>query len=233
MMPATGRSIVVVYTLWERTVRVRFPAPRIMNQEIALAQLDELRKRTGKPMRLAAEEWNAEWKTLMAIIMSARTRDETTVAVGEKLFAKYPTLAALAHARAAEVADIIRPVNFYKNKTKNIIACAQALVERFRGMPPHDIDELVTFPGVGRKTANVFLAEYGAPAIGVDTHVSYISQKLGWTAHKTPEKIEKDLEALFPQKLWRIVNATSVRFGKSHTSRREKDGLLEEIKNLG
>lgn len=180
-------------------------------------------------MRLAAEEWDAEWKTLIAIILSARTRDETTIEVCKTLFAKYGEARALASASAREVAEIIGRVNFYKNKTKNIIACARALVERFRGVPPHDIDELVTLLGVGRKTANVFLAEYGADAIGVDTHVSYISQKLGWTAHKDPAKIEKDLETLFPKELWRIVNRILVRFGKSHTSRREKDELLDEI----
>lgn len=217
--------------LWEHKVRVRFSAPRFMDQKIALKQLEELRKRTGEPMRLAAEGWESEWQTLLAIIMSARTRDETTLIVGEKLFEKYKTVSSLAGAKESEVAKIIRPINFYKNKTKNIIACTRELVKRFRGVPPQDINELVTLPGVGRKTANVFLVEYGASAIGVDTHVSYISQKLGWTMHQNPAKIEKDLEALFPQKWWRIVNQTCVRFGKSHTSRREKDELLEEIKS--
>lgn len=188
-----------------------------------------MEKLGGKPMRLAAEGWGSEWKTLVAIILSARTRDETTIEVCKMLFAKYGEPRALAEASAREVAEIIGSVNFYKNKTKNIIACARALIEHFRGVPPRNIDELVTLPGVGRKTANVFLAEYGAPAIGVDTHVSYISQKLGWTAHKDPAKIEKDLETLFPRALWRVVNRTLVRFGKSHTSRREKDRLLEEI----
>ncbi|TSC83709.1 MAG: endonuclease III [Parcubacteria group bacterium Gr01-1014_17] len=234
MMPATGRSIVVVYTLWERTVRVRFPAPRFMDQEqeIALKQLEELRKRTGKPMRLAAEGWGSEWQTLIAIIMSARTRDETTIEVCKKLFAKYKTVGALAGAKENEVAEIIRPVNFYRNKTKNIISACRKLVEQFGDTVPHTLDELVTIPGVGRKTANVFRAEYGASAIGVDTHVSFISQKLGWTAHKDPSKIEKDLEKLFPQSHWRVVNQICVRFGKTHTSRREKDGLLEEIKDI-
>ena len=194
-------------------------------------------------MRLAGEGWREEWQTLFAILMSARTRDETTVVVGEKLFAKYPTLAALASARAADVAALIRPVNFYHNKTKNILAAATMLYDDLGGAArptgrrqsfgrvPHDIEKLVTIPGVGRKTANVFLAEFGHDSIGVDTHVSYISQKLGWTMHKDPAKIEKDLEALFPQKYWRTVNNTCVRFGKTHTSRREKDALLAEIAN--
>ncbi len=202
------------------------------NTETVIKQLETLKKFSGKPMRLASEGWREEWQTLLAIIMSARTRDETTIIVGEKLFAKYPTIAALASARAADVAEVIRPVNFYKNKTKNIIGAARMLLERFSGGVSHDIERLVTIPGVGRKTANVFLAEFGHDSIGVDTHVAYISQKLGWTAHKDPAKTEKDLEALFPQKYWRAVNSTCVRFGKSHTSRREKDALLEEIKAI-
>ena len=203
-----------------------------MQKEPALKQLEMLKKLSGKPMRLAAEEWDAEWKTLIAIILSARTRDETTIEVCKKLFARYETADALTRARAEEVSDIIRTVNFYKNKTRNIIACARTLSDEYAGAPPHDMAQLVALPGVGRKTANVFLAEYGAPAIGVDTHVSYISQKLGWTPHKDPAKIEKDLEHLFPQKHWRVLNQTLVRFGKSHTSRKEKDAILEEIRNI-
>ena len=103
------------------------------------------------------------------------------------------------------------------------------LAEKFAGAPPHDILQLVTLPGVGRKTANVFVAEYGAPAIGVDTHVSYISQKLGWTKHKEPHKIESDLRKLFPKRYWQKLNRTLVRFGKTHMSRRKKDELLLQI----
>ena len=187
-------------------------------------------------MRLAAEWWGSEWQTLVAIIMSARTRDETTIAVATKLFAAFPAVAALAHSSEAEVAALIRPVNFYQNKTKNIIALARTLIERPPvggvGSIPHTMEELITLPGVGRKTASVFLTEVGQDAIGVDTHVSYISQKLGWTRHHDPKKIEEDLKKLFPQKYWNTVNRACVRFGKTHTSRREKDRLLAEIKTL-
>jgi endonuclease-3 len=200
-----------------------------MTRKIALRQLAALQKDV-RHMRLAAEGWDAEWKTLIAIILSARTRDETTLGVGERLFCAYPTAANLARARETEVAEIIRPINFFRNKTKNIISACRELVERREGKVPHKIEELVALPGVGRKTANVFLAEYGAPAIGVDTHVAYISQKLSWTKNKDPKKIEEDLKKLFPQEQWNNVNRSCVRFGKTHTSRREKDRLLEEIK---
>src|SRR3989344_2353435 len=168
------------------------------NQKTAIRQLKELEKLGRvKTMRLAAEGWGNEWKTLLAILMSARTRDETTIRVAQKLFAGYKTASALGKARQEDVAVILRPVNFFRNKTKNVIGAARALTKHFGGRVPHDISQLVTIPGVGRKTANVFLSEFGHDAIGVDTHVSYISQKLRWTKHSNPHKIEKDLEELF------------------------------------
>ena len=199
-----------------------------MNKKTAMRQLKMMQSGV-REMRLAAEGWREEWMTLVAILMSARTRDETTVVVATKLFEKYKTPSALAGGSAAEVAKIIHPVNFFQNKTKYVIACAQMLALKFAGAPPHDLSQLVLLPGVGRKTANVFLAEYGAPAIGVDTHVAYISHKLGWTKHKDPHKIEQDLTKLFPQKYWQKLNRTLVRFGKTHMSRRKKDGLLARI----
>ncbi len=199
-----------------------------MNSKTAVGQLKMMEKGV-REMRLAAEEWPEGWMTLIAVLMSARTRDETTVKAATKLFEKYPTPSALAGGSAAEVQKIIRPVNFFRNKTKNVIECARMLTENFAGAPPHDLPQLILLPGVGRKTANVFLAEYGAPAIGVDTHVTYISQKLGWTKHKVSHKIEQDLRKLFPKKYWRGLNATLVRFGKTHLSRRKKDALLLQI----
>ncbi|MDO8564367.1 MAG: endonuclease III, partial [bacterium] len=158
-----------------------------MDTKTAIKQLKLLQKDV-KGMRLAAEEWKEEWQILISIIMSARTRDETTIKVAEKLFAVYMTPVALAAANPAGVYALIRPVNFSRNKTKSVIGCAKGLVERFGSTPPHDCDLLISLPGVGRKTANVFLSEVGKDAIGVDTHVSYISQKLGWTKHQNPHK---------------------------------------------
>jgi endonuclease-3 len=204
-----------------------------MNSTTAIKHLKELERLGGvKQMRLAANGWDAEWKTLIAIALSARTRDEVTVKVAEDLFSEYPTPAALGKASPRDVAKIIYPVNFFQNKARNIIGCTKALVEQYGGRPPHDLNKLVELPAVGRKTANVFLSEYGADAIGVDTHVSYISQKLGWTKHANPDKIEQDLLALFPKNYWSRVNGACVRFGKTYMSRREKDELLEQIKRV-
>ena len=195
-----------------------------------LKQLKELEKRSSK-MRLAAESWNKDWQTLISTIMSARTRDEKTIPVASELFKKY-TLKKLANAKLKDVKKIIRPVNFYKTKSKNIVNCAKILVDKYNGKVPKDFDELIKLPGVGRKTANVFLAEYGNDNIGVDTHLSYISQQLGWTKNKDPHKIEKDLQRLFPQKYWKILNSILVRFGKTYTSRKKKDEILNEIKRI-
>ena len=202
-----------------------------MNQKTALKHLKILAKKP-KEMRLAAESWNSEFQILVSTIMSARTRDETTIPVAEKLFKRYPNSKKLSRAKLSEIQKTIRPVNFFRNKSKNIIACAKKIESDFKGKVPKTIESLISLPGVGRKTANVFLSEIGKPGIGVDTHVSYISQKLGWTKNKNPHKIEKDLKELFPEKYWSIVNSTLVRFGKTHTSRKQKDKILEEVRRV-
>ncbi len=204
-----------------------------MDQRTAIRQLKELERLGGvKKMRLAAEGWREEWQTLIAILMSARTRDEVTVIVAENLFSEYKTLEELRKANSRDISRIIGPVNFFQNKTKYVLAIAEVLLREHNGKPPHELEKLILLPGVGRKTANVFLAEYGADAIGVDTHVAYISQKLGWTKHTDPDKIEQDLLALFPRTYWRKLNSTLVRFGKTYMSRTIKDELLEKIKQL-
>ncbi len=202
-----------------------------MDQKRALRQLLEVEK-LGKEMRLAAEQWASEWQTLIAILLSARTRDEVTIEVCKELFMLYPGARGLAHARSADVKKVIHSVNFYRNKARNIIACSQALVKQYEGKVPHDIGALIALPGVGRKTANVFLSENEHDAIGVDTHVSYISQKLRWARSGKPEKIEEELKALFPQKEWSRINGALVRFGKTHLSRKKKDALLAEIAKM-
>ena len=128
--------------------------------------------------------------------------------------------------------EIIKPINFYKNKSKNVINCAKKLEIEYNGKVPYEIDKLIELPGVGRKTANVFLSEYGQNAIAVDTHLAYISHYLGWTKSKKPAIIEKDLEKLFPKSYWSKLNPITVKFGKKYTSRKEKNRLLDEIKNI-
>lgn len=202
-----------------------------MEQKRALRQFNELKKYLGT-MRLAAEEWPEPWQALIAILMSARTRDEVTIVVAENLFDKYPRIEMLASAKVSDVEKVIRPVNFYHVKARKVIGCCKMLIDEHKGNPPLDIDQLVELPGVGRKTANVFLAEMGKDGLGIDTHVSYVSQYLGWTQNAAQYKIEEDLKALFPQSYWRHVNGVLVRFGKKHTSRKKKNELLDRIKKI-
>jgi endonuclease III len=200
-----------------------------MEKEIAIKELSLLKKHIGS-MRLAAEEWKSPWQTLIAIILSARTRDEKTIQIAKKLFEKYPNATALAHADIDEVKKIIRPLNYYNNKSEHIISCSRKIVEEYKDKIPHDENELLKLAGVGRKTANVFLSEMGHDAIGVDTHVAYISQRFGWTENSNPDKIENDLKNLFPKSYWRNLNATLVRFGKNNISKSSQNKLIDEIK---
>ena len=152
-----------------------------MKREIK--QLNEL-KRLGKSLRLAADGWDEDWKTLVATLMSARTTDKITILMAEKLFERYNSVNKLARAKVGDIAKIIRGVNFYKTKSRNVSNLAKILVKEYDGEVPHDFAKLVELPGVGRKTANVFLAHQGGAHIGVDTHVFYISHKcLLWLRH--------------------------------------------------
>lgn len=197
----------------------------------AIKQLQFLKLHSSK-MRLAAEEWDSPWKTLIAISLSAQSRDETTIKIASKLFEKYPSVNALAKANYVDVLFVLKSLNYNRTKAKNIIACAKLLVKNYAGVVPLDVDKLIQLPGVGRKTANVFLSEMGFDAVGVDVHVAYCAYVLGWTKHKNPNKIEVDLKKLFPKRLWSRLNGTLVRFGKTYTSKRIKNELLGEIKRL-
>jgi len=177
-------------------------------------------------LRLAADDWGEDWKTLISILMSARTRDSVTIKVSTNLFDKYD-LEGLANAKLKDVEKIIRSVNFYHNKAKYVLECAKGIVSL--GKVPSDVESLVKLSGVGRKTANVFIASIGGDAIGVDTHVGRIARKLGWTTHIDPFKVEIDLCNLFPKSSWRKVNNILVKFGQSNRGKKE-DLILEKIK---
>jgi endonuclease-3 len=143
------------------------------------------------------------FQMLVATILSAQTTDRSVNAVTPKLFAKYPDAAALAHADPSTVEAIIKPTGFYRVKAKTIIAASAALVERFHGEVPPRIEDLVTLPGVGRKTANVVLGvAFGIPGFAVDTHVARLTRRLGLTKSTDPVKIEADVTKLIPPSEW-------------------------------
>ncbi len=140
--------------------------------------------------QISAEE--DTFRVLIATILSARTKDETTLAASDRLFSRYPDVKSLAGARVGEIRKLIRPVGFYKTKAPRIRQVAKILVTKYRGSVPESMEELLELPGVGRKTANCVLV-YGfrKPAIPVDTHVHRISNRLGLVATKIPEETEK------------------------------------------
>ena len=144
------------------------------------------------------------YELLMATILSAQCTDERVNAVTATLFPIYPTPAALAAADPAELEGQIRSTGFFRDKTKRLIGCSRALVERFAGQVPRTLEELVSLPGVGRKTANLMLGEaFGQPAVVVDTHVRRVSQRLGLTELEDADEIELQLQSwMHPAQWW-------------------------------
>lgn len=205
----------------------------MMSRPLALKQLSMIESFVvGRAPRLAAQGWSEEWQTLISIVLSARTRDDVTIRVCEGLFKKYKTVRSLSKSSVKELEVVLHSVNFYRNKARSVSGCAKELVARFGGLVPHVFDELVSLPGVGRKTANVFLSEMGTPALGVDTHVFQIARFLGWSRGTTPERVEKELKKLFPRSSWSRVNEALVSFGQLHRSRKKWTEVLNEVKRL-
>jgi len=197
----------------------------------AISQLKKIEKLTNPNLRLAAE-FNTPWQALISTILSPMTRDETTIEVSEKLYKKYSSLSSLAKARLADIKKVIKPVNYYKTKSKHISETAKILMKEHKGNIPNSREELMKLPGVGRKVANVYLAEvHKAAAIGVDTHVAQTSRKLGWSKEKNPYKIEKDLELLFPKRYWNKINYIVVRFGREY-SKKQKNKILSNLRKI-
>lgn len=203
----------------------------VTDQERALEILDRLRRRY--PKAETALGYSDPWQLLVATVMSAQTTDENVNKVTPELFRRYPTPEALAEADPEDVEKIIFTTGFYRQKTRSIIALSQALVERFGGRVPADLDELVTLPGVGRKTASVVLAEaFGVPAIAVDTHVKRVSQRLGLSENKDPNKIEQDLRALYPEAAWAGISMRLILFGREVCTARKPRCYECELSDL-
>jgi endonuclease-3 len=153
----------------------------------------------GTARELCALDHHNAYELLTATILSAQTTDVRVNMVTPALFARYPTPEDLAAADPAEVEELIRSTGFYQNKTRSIIGMARGVVERFDGDVPSRLADLVTLPGVGRKTANVVRSVwFGEPGLPVDTHVARLSKRLGLTEETDPVKIELALNAMVP-----------------------------------
>jgi endonuclease-3 len=153
----------------------------------------------GDARELCALVHDTPFQLLVATILSAQTTDERVNSVTPTLFAAYPTPADLAAADPADVERIIFPTGFFRAKTRSLVAMAADLEQRFGGEVPNRMEDLVTLPGVGRKTANVVLSVgFGLPGLPVDTHVGRLSRRLGLTTETDPVKVEAELDGLVP-----------------------------------
>ncbi len=151
----------------------------------------------------------------VATILSAQCTDQRVNEVTPKLFARYPTAAAYAAADRGELEEMIKPTGFFRNKTDSLIKLGQALVERFDGVVPGRMADLVDLPGIGRKTANVILGNaFDVPGITVDTHVSRLVRRWQWTDEVDPVKIERDVGALIDRREWTMLSHRVIFHGR-------------------
>jgi endonuclease-3 len=152
---------------------------------------------------------------LIATVLSAQTTDKRVNLTTPALFAKYPTPEDLAAANPEDVEEILMPTGFFRAKTKSVMGLSAALRDRFEGEVPQTLAEMVTLPGVGRKTANVVLGNaFGIPGITVDTHFGRLARRFGWTASDDPVKVEAEVGALFPKSEWVMLSHRLIWHGR-------------------
>ena len=176
------------------------------------------------PEAACALDFGTRFQLLSAVMLSAQTTDVSVNKVTPVLFAKYPTAEAMAEADPLDVQEIIKTIGLYKNKSKNIVALSKKLVAEYGGEVPGSFDDLVRLPGVGRKTANVVLAEgFGEARIAVDTHVFRVSNRIGLTCAKDPEGVEKGLMERLPEDQWSRTHHLLIFHGRKVCHARKPD----------
>ncbi len=182
--------------------------------------------------RLAGEGWKYDWQTLVATIMSAQSRDETTIPIAENLFARYNSLEKLAKANYKDVFRILKSLNYNRTKAKHIIATAIILFYKHHGRVPDTIEELIELPGVGRKTANLVLSEvHCRDSVTIDTHCHRLLNVLGIVHTNNPYETEKAMMEIVPQKYWSRINRVFVLWGKEVRGR-DKKTLLAALQRI-
>lgn len=171
------------------------------------------------PEARCALNFDSPYQLLVATILSAQCTDERVNLVTPELFEKYPTSHDLAMANPDELEELIRPTGFFRNKARSLIGMASAVVERYGGEIPKQMEDLVTLPGVGRKTANVLqgvaFSELQPEGIAVDTHVKRLSIRLGLTKSENPDIIERDLMSLLPRSQWGVISLRMIMHGRA------------------
>ena len=181
-------------------------------------------------------DYNNSFSLLIAVILSAQATDISVNKVTPVLFKNYPDFYSLAKADIEDVMEILKSINFYRRKSKYIIEASKKIVNEFKGKVPRSREELISLPGVGRKTANVMLAEgFGVPAIAVDTHVSRVAKRLGWADEKDSSlEIEKKLMEIIPKDKWADSHHRLLLFGRYYSTARDTRNIydvLNELKN--
>lgn len=169
------------------------------------------------PIAAIALGYETDFQLLIAVILSAQTTDVGVNKVTPVLFERFPTPEALAGADPTEVEQIVHSTGFFRNKTKNIIGAAQRIVAEYDGHVPDTMEDLLTLPGVARKTANIVLYNaFGkAEGVAVDTHVFRLAHRLGYSAEKDTNKVERDLMALFPSQEWGALTYRLIEHGRA------------------
>ena len=193
----------------------------ITNENIGKA-LRKIERRLPKNIVMASSKADSPFRILVATVLSARTKDETTHAAVNRLFSKMktktPGIQARVLARMDEKAirKLIYPVGFYKTKARHIKRLAGIVAEEYNGKIPDTLEQLTKLPGVGRKTANLVLSQaFGKDAICVDTHVHRITNRWGYVKTKTPEETEMALRKKLPRRYWQAINGILVKFGRA------------------
>ena len=191
------------------------------------------RLRKTYPKVHCALEYTNPLELLVATILSAQCTDERVNKVTPALFQKCKTAAAYAQAKLEDIQTLIRSTGFYQNKTKNIQGAARMIANVFEGQVPRTMEELVSLPGVGRKTANVVLGNaFNIPGMPVDTHMIRVNNRLGLTHQQDPVKIEAELTSIVPKQDWTIYSHLIIWHGRARCRARKPDCDQCEIKNL-
>ncbi|TAL17213.1 endonuclease III [bacterium] len=160
--------------------------------------------------------FGSPWELLVSTILSAQCTDKRVNATTPALFARFPGPEELASAKVAEVEEIIRSIGLFRNKARNIVEAAKAVVRDHKGEVPSAREELEALPGVGRKTASVVLSQgFNVPAFAVDTHVGRVCYRLGFSRSKAPPEVEKSVTALLPEEKWRSAHLILIRHGRA------------------
>jgi endonuclease III len=191
----------------------------------ASAPVDATLRRIGRGIRdlglpaiekISEEQSGTAFQVLVATMLSAQTRDQVTLEASTRLFARAPTPETLVKLPTAEIERLIYPVSFYRNKAVHVKATCERLLDEFEGTVPATMDELLTLPGVGRKTANLvrIVAHRRPDSICVDTHVHRIANRFGWVRTRTPEQSERALYEVVPRRWWARVNLYLVTWGQ-------------------